>query len=315
MEYISKPKKPELFNLLEYVDKIKVSKLVLAHMQETNENFEVFLKKLREFSDQDITNLVYLWLDNSMKELVSSSEIENQRFWFSNQDLLAYDLFFDRLNISEQRIKNIHKYVCEHSKTGAKRVGEYRIKDTWVGLNVKNGQDIIYWWGAKPEDIKPFMKSYLEFYKNLSVNQLYSNPFLKSALAHLLFVKIHPFEDGNGRTARIIQNICFTSAINRLYDTKLKLSPINTSINIKTNQLTYARSINNIDFSMDSDNNEAINSWLDFILNMYDEAMYYGKNHLPRLADLKQQMESWGLVRDARVVSQIEKGDIKKLVH
>lgn len=315
MEYISKPKKPELFNLLEYVDKIKLSKLVLAHMQETNENFEVFLKKLREFSDQDITNLVYLWLDNSMKELVSSSEIENQRFWFSNQDLLAYDLFFDRLNISEQRIKNIHKYVCEHSKTGAKRVGEYRIKDTWVGLNVKNGQDIIYWWGAKPEDIKPFMKSYLEFYKNLSVNQLYSNPFLKSALAHLLFVKIHPFEDGNGRTARIIQNICFTSAINRLYDTKLKLSPINTSINIKTNQLTYARSINNIDFSMDSDNNEAINSWLDFILNMYDEAMYYGKNHLPRLADLKQQMESWGLVRDARVVNQIEKGDIKKLVH
>lgn len=315
MEYISKPKKPELFNLLEYVDKIKLSKLVLAHMQETNENFEVFLKKLREFSGQDITNLVYLWLDNSMKELVSSSEIENQRFWFSNQDLLAYDLFFDRLNISEQRIKNIHKYVCEHSKTGAKRVGEYRIKDTWVGLNVKNGQDIIYWWGAKPEDIKPFMKSYLEFYKNLSVNQLYSNPFLKSALAHLLFVKIHPFEDGNGRTARIIQNICFTSAINRLYDTKLKLSPINTSINIKTNQLTYARSINNIDFSMDSDNNEAINSWLDFILNMYDEAMYYGKNHLPRLADLKHQMESWGLVRDARVVNQIEKGDIKKLVH
>lgn len=315
MEYVSKPKKPEFFDLIEYVDKIKLSKSVLAHMQDTNENFEDFLKKLREFSDQDITNLVYLWLDNSMKELISSSEIENQRFWFSNQDLLAYDLFFDRLNISEQRIKNIHKYVCEHSQTGAKRIGEYRTKDIWVGLNVKNGDGIIYWWGAQTKDIKPFMKSYLEFYEKISVNELYSNPFLKSALAHLLFVKIHPFEDGNGRTARIIQNICFTSAINRIYDTKLKLSPINTSVNIKTNQLTYARSINNIDFSIDIDNNDAINSWLDFILNMYDEAMYYGKNHLPRLADLKQQMESWGLVKDARVVNQIEKGEIKKLVH
>jgi len=33
------------------------------------------------------------------------------------------------------------------------------------------------------------------------------NPVLKSALAHLHFVSIHPFSDGNGRTARLLMNL------------------------------------------------------------------------------------------------------------
>ena len=44
-----------------------------------------------------------------------------------------------------------------------------------------------------------------------------SNPFLKSALIHLLFLRIHPYADGNGRTARLLHNSKFTASINSIY--------------------------------------------------------------------------------------------------
>ena len=68
-------------------------------------------------------------------------------------------------------------------------------------------QEVIHWWGAAHEDIPLFMKDFIEFYKTRSLDFKYSNPFVKSFLVHLFFVKIHPYRDGNGRTARLLNNI------------------------------------------------------------------------------------------------------------
>lgn len=127
------------------------------------------------------------------------------------------------------------------------------------------------------------MKSYIDYYKKRKLLPLYYNPFLKSALAHLLFVRIHPFGDGNGRTARIIHNITFTSEINKFYGTSLKLSPLNISANIKVNQITYAMRINNVKFNMEEETNKEINKWFDFILNMYEEQIYFQTNRLKEI--------------------------------
>src|SRR6201999_51542 len=47
------------------------------------------------------------------------------------------------------------------------------------------------------------MKSFLEWF-NAEDN---TDPVIKSALAHLWFVTIHPFADGNGRIARAIADM------------------------------------------------------------------------------------------------------------
>jgi len=118
-----------------------------------------------------------------------------------------------------------------------------------------------------------------------------SNPFLKSALIHLLFVKIHPYGDGNGRTARTLHNIKFTESFNQIYNMKLKISPINLSQSININQITYNKAINGIYFDLEHDNNEMINYWFNFILNMYDEQLFKNSNMINDMDDVMKRIK------------------------
>jgi len=47
------------------------------------------------------------------------------------------------------------------------------------------------------------MRNFLNF-----INKNHKNTYVKSALAHLWFVIIHPYDDGNGRMARAFAHYC-----------------------------------------------------------------------------------------------------------
>lgn len=96
------------------------------------------------------------------------------------------------------------------------------------------------------------------------------------------------FADGNGRTARIIHNIKFTEMVNKLYGTRLKLSPLNISESILINKITYVKRIDNIYFDIKNDCNEEINAWFNFILDMVDEQLYKSVNMLEHIDSSKK---------------------------
>jgi len=54
---------------------------------------------------------------------------------------------------------------------------------------------------AFPAEIEPMLHDFFAWYKQSNVN-----PVIKSAIAHLKFVTIHPFTDGNGRISRLLLN-------------------------------------------------------------------------------------------------------------
>ena len=56
---------------------------------------------------------------------------------------------------------------------------------------------------SNPENIEYDMKNLLNDYYH---NWKDMNPYEREARFHIQFIKIHPFEDGNGRTARLILN-------------------------------------------------------------------------------------------------------------
>ncbi len=56
---------------------------------------------------------------------------------------------------------------------------------------------------SRPLDIANDMKTLIENYNSMWEKL---DPFEKEARLHISFIRIHPFEDGNGRTGRLILN-------------------------------------------------------------------------------------------------------------
>lgn len=78
-------------------------------------------------------------------------------------------------------------------------VGQYRTHEEHV-VSGYLGRERIHYIAPSPERVEKEMQRFIEWFnadKPIS-------PIIRSAIAHLWFVSIHPFEDGNGRLARIL---------------------------------------------------------------------------------------------------------------
>lgn len=113
----------------------------------------------------------------------------------------AYDyvqeLATGKLPLDEIAIRDINRLVT-YSDDPTKRAaaGQYRQIKVWP-----NGvKDVHY---AEPNDIPAKMQELIAWYKNVEGKE---HPVKLAALLHLKFVTIHPFMDGNGRTARLLMN-------------------------------------------------------------------------------------------------------------
>ncbi len=276
----------DYFSLEEYVDRIILLPYVLEHLQDTNNDFKNYIKKISKFEDNYVIDY---WIYLLYEELKYSQKIENMDFKKIN--ILNDTVFFDTLNISNKRIHGLHNFAMRGE---CDPTFDYRKTDVNVSRYNSKGEEEIFWRGARHQDVLKFMNDFIKIYKHNDISLLMSNPFLKSALIHLLFIRIHPYTDGNGRTARLLHNSKFTESINNIYGTKLKISPLNLSESIYLNKPSYVRAIDNIYFDLKHDSNDAINAWFNTMLNMADEQIYSSSNKLDSIDSsyLKENMET-----------------------
>jgi len=101
--------------------------------------------------------------------------------------------------ITEEDILELHKlfyYRIDKADAGAYR----RVPVIITGADVKF---------PPPSKIKPLVH---EFIREIPVLRKKQHPVEYSALLHLRLVNIHPFIDGNGRTARLLMNLALLQA-------------------------------------------------------------------------------------------------------
>ena len=72
------------------------------------------------------------------------------------------------------------------------------------------GDEHVYFEAPKAERLEGQMEAFLDWFEGK--NQI--DPVLKAGLAHLWFVTIHPFDDGNGRIARAIADLALARSEN-----------------------------------------------------------------------------------------------------
>lgn len=88
-------------------------------------------------------------------------------------------------------------------------VGKYRTHEEIV-VSGFMGREKVHYRAPGPERIEFEMKNFLEWCNRQSE----ISPMIKSAISHFWFLAIHPFEDGNGRLARIIGDVFLARSIN-----------------------------------------------------------------------------------------------------
>lgn len=282
--------KVSYFPLEEYFSKIKLNDTILVHLDETNRDFDKYINQLKKFPPLTI---LYFLINSFSNEIIDTNLIENHII--DPIEINNYNIFIKSLSMNNKRIKELHQFVTRDTNLNDYRTSEVRVS----GIN--NGKEEIFWYGVNPEEINKFMNDFLKIYHNHSLSFINQNPFVKGALLHLLFVRIHPFSDGNGRTARIIHTIKFTQMVNDIYKCHLKISPLHLSQSILLNKLTYQKRINNIYFDLEHDSNKEINDFIDFILDMTDEQLFYMGNQLENASSIMKN------IKDTVSINEIER--------
>lgn len=278
-----------MVNLEEYINQIELDDVVKEHILYTYESFEELLKNLLVYKSNIIDIFLY---DATIKENMYSAKLENSLY--SPEVISYYEQFFsNQNNISEKMIMELNNAIlkdkvkgCDY--TGDKNPGEYRKSIAWVGnKDGKVGIENARYVAPEASNVPEYMKKFVKFYNEDNIK----DPFIKSAMVHIIFIKIHPFSDGNGRIARILHHHKLTSMINKKYGTDFKWPLINLSRHLDLTRGNYYTNENNILFSIDSSNKESFNKWFHYLLNMIDENIFVLQETLKSKEEILKKMD------------------------
>lgn len=103
--------------------------------------------------------------------------------------------------LNENNISEAHRLLSKHLVAKSKQ-GKFRTQNTYV--STPDGR--IEYVAASPFEVVPEMKKFFHDSALLLKTELaIEEVFFYASMIHLAFVKIHPWNDGNGRSARLIE--------------------------------------------------------------------------------------------------------------
>ena len=149
------------------------------------------------------------------------------------EDLIKAYEFAQNNRLTDKNLLNCHKIFSETLLIKSKR-GKYRIEQ--VGVFGKSG---LAYMAIEPEFVEKEMKTFFQDIEELiSSNLNEKEVFYFASLLHLRFVHIHPFRDGNGRAARLLEKWFITEKLGRDF------WKIPSEEYYKANQAKYYEAIN-----------------------------------------------------------------------
>jgi Fic family protein len=110
--------------------------------------------------------------------------------------------------LNEKSLLEAHKLLSKNLLKSSER-GRWRT----AAMFVMGGEKISYV-AAQPHEVKPALKRFFRDLETLLSSKLtLKETFFYASLLHLIFLNIHPLNDGNGRTARLLEKWFLASKI------------------------------------------------------------------------------------------------------
>lgn len=156
--------------------------------------------------------------DREVEQLLSNPEIKS----FSTRDeqeVAGYaelmDLVFSSwqdMPFTENHIKQLHQILLRYSEKDTRHRGHYKTHSNSVAAFDENGGQVgIVFETASPFDT-PRLMSELVDWVNREREAARLHPLLIIALFIVVFLEIHPFQDGNGRLSRVLTTLLLLQA-------------------------------------------------------------------------------------------------------
>jgi Fic family protein len=156
--------------------------------------------------------------DRDVEKLLANLEIKS----FATRDeqevagyAEAMDLIFrawDEVAITENHIKQLHRDLLVYSEKDAWHRGNYKTSSNSVAAFDEDGKQIgIVFETATPFDT-PRLMGELVGWLNAAREEKRLHPLITIGVFTVVFLEIHPFQDGNGRLSRILTTLLLLQA-------------------------------------------------------------------------------------------------------
>ncbi len=114
--------------------------------------------------------------------------------------------------LTEKMLSDWHTKLMKGSK--GIQIGQWRADEEPMQIvSGAMGREIVHFEAPPSNTVPSEMKGFISWF-NESQNSI-KKPIIRSAIAHLYFESIHPFEDGNGRIGRAIAEKALSQSIGR----------------------------------------------------------------------------------------------------
>jgi len=247
--------------------------------------------------DKSDTN--FLEFETTTEEIVGSSQIEGEllnRDSVRSSILKKFDkltgvkdsstqhtdglvtMFLDSSNnhkpLTHERLYGWHNVLFPGGYSGLYKidVAMYRTQEISV-VSQKHEKEKIHYTAPPPSVVYKEMEEFLNY-----VNTNKDDPYIKAAVAHLWFLTIHPFDDGNGRIARAITNYILSKEL------QMKHTHYSISTVIAYEKKNYYELLENTQKLL---RNKELNilSWIEWHTKMIGNAIDRSLKHVKKVLD------------------------------
>ena len=217
-------KASRLRNMILVWEKYGINLCVTSQMQRLCHEFDMKFGSFWEVEGDTQTAEKKYYLSSSlMEEAIYSSKMEgasttrivakdmlrkkkspqnkSQQMIANNYNTIQYIVEHKDEPLTEETLLHIHRLMTEKTMDNPEDTGRFRTNDKVVVADMAEG-DIIY---TPPsfQEIPEFVESLCDFFNNDNP-RTFIHPIIRGIIVHFMLAFMHPFADGNGRTARAL---------------------------------------------------------------------------------------------------------------
>jgi Fic family protein len=199
---------------------------------------------------------------------------------------ILIDSNLNKTDLNLERLHGWHNCLFEHtqySKLNRINIAKFRSHSEMEVVSGAIGHEKVHYKAVPLESLDSDMEEFLKY-----CNESEENIYIKSAIAHIWFVIIHPYDDGNGRIARAITDYILSGNTS---STEFKLYSISTAI---SNDRTGYYEILDITTNLFLNKEYDLTPWLEWHLKILNDAM---NQALKNIEYLIQKTKFWDIHR------------------